>query len=60
VLAYAQTRAGIVEFGYRSASSDDRDAPAKNTHYANQDDDDDTRGRSWWRPPLGAGLRGGL
>jgi phage FluMu gp28-like protein len=53
VLAYAQTCAGVVEFGYRSASTDarpDNGGPP----------DDDDRARDWWRPPLGASLRGGV
>ena len=54
VLAYAQTRSGVVEFGYRSASTD-----AKPRDGGPPDDDEDSR-RDWWRPPLGAGLRGGI
>jgi len=50
VLAYAQTRANLVEFGYRSASTD----------ASRRDNDDDDDARDWWRPPLGAGLRGGI
>lgn len=53
VLAYAQTRAGIVEFGYRSASTDARPRDGGPP-------DEDSAGRDWWRPPLGAGLRGGI
>jgi phage FluMu gp28-like protein len=52
VLAYAQTRAGIVEFGYRSASTEA--APRD----GGPPDDDESR--DWWKPPLGAGLRGGI
>ncbi|ACF01893.1 Mu-like prophage FluMu protein GP28 [Rhodopseudomonas palustris TIE-1] len=52
VLAYAQTRSKLVEFGYRGAgdSAASGDGPP--------DDQDDAR--DWWRQPLGAGLRGGL
>jgi phage FluMu gp28-like protein len=53
VLAHAHTRSNIVEFGYRSASTDSskrNDGPS----------DDGDSGRDWWRQPLGAGLRGGL
>jgi len=54
VLAYAQTRSGIVEFGYRSASTDARPRDG------GPPDDDADAVRDWWRPPLGAGLRGGI
>jgi phage FluMu gp28-like protein len=54
VLAYARTRANLVEFGYRSASTD-ASAAARGDY---PDNDDDDR-RDWWRSPLGAGLRGG-
>jgi phage FluMu gp28-like protein len=52
VLAYAQTRAGVVEFGYRSASTDARASDGGTG--------EDDEARDWWRPPLGAGLRGGI
>lgn len=52
VLAYAQTRSKLVEFGYRGAG--DSAAPGDGP----PDDQDDTR--DWWRQPLGAGLRGGV
>ena len=51
VLAYAQTRAKLWEADYRSASSQAAvpgDLP---------DDSDDDR-RPWWKPPLGASIRG--
>jgi phage FluMu gp28-like protein len=54
VLAYAQTRTGIVEFGYRSASTDAKPRDG------GPPDDDENSVRDWWRPPLGAGLRGGI
>jgi phage FluMu gp28-like protein len=54
VLAYAQTRAGIVEFGYRSAATDARPQDG------GPPDDDEGTTRDWWRPPLGANLRGGI
>jgi phage FluMu gp28-like protein len=55
VLAYAQTRAGVVEFGYRSAAT-----ATASSHRGDLPDDDSPMQREWWRPPLGAGLRGGL
>lgn len=55
VLAYAQTRANLVEFAYRSASTDA--ATAARGDLPNDGDDAD---RDWWRSPLGAGLRGGI
>lgn len=54
-LAHFSSRMRHVEYGYRAASP------------RNQDDgrmsdlpptDNNTRDRKWWRPPLGAGLRG--
>lgn len=54
VLAYAQTRSGIVEFGYRSASTDARPGDG------GPPEDDDSFSRDWWKPPLGASLRGGI
>lgn len=52
VLAYAQTRSGVVEFGYRSAATDASDQ--KGSIFG------DDEGRAWWRQPLGASLRGSL
>lgn len=52
VLAYAQTRANLVEFAYRSAATRDPENPSG-------DDDTDT-GRTWWKAPLGARIRGGF
>ncbi|WP_234831208.1 hypothetical protein [Rhodopseudomonas palustris] len=53
VLAYAQTRSGIVEFDYRGADERpdirDDDGPP-----------DDDGVHTWWRAPLGARLRGSL
>jgi phage FluMu gp28-like protein len=48
-LAVGAARSGPAEYGYRGV-------PAVGSRADN--DDDDARG--WWRPPLGAGLRGGL
>ncbi|WP_316171079.1 terminase large subunit domain-containing protein [Bradyrhizobium sp. SZCCHNRI1058] len=56
VLAYAQTRAQLVEFGYRSPNTKDADAPSG----ARSEDDDDRDQAKWWREPLGARIRGGL
>ncbi len=53
VLAYAQTRSGVVEFDYRSASTD----AAGQTGSIFGDEDE---GRAWWRQPLGASLRGSV
>ncbi|UFZ05498.1 terminase family protein [Bradyrhizobium ontarionense] len=58
VLAYAQTRAQLVEFGYRSPNSRDANNPAKGG--PSHDDDEDRDQSRWWRPPLGARIRGGL
>lgn len=59
VLAYAQTRAQLVEFGYRSPNS--RDQAGDAARGGPRDDDDDRGGsRRWWRSPLGARIRGGL
>ncbi|MET4199113.1 phage FluMu gp28-like protein [Bradyrhizobium sp. LA8.1] len=52
VLAYAQTRANLVEFDYRSAATRDPENPSG-------DEDRDT-GRAWWKAPLGARIRGGF
>ncbi|MGW1423630.1 terminase large subunit domain-containing protein [Bradyrhizobium manausense] len=52
VLAYAQTRAQLVEFDYRSARTPDPENPSG-------DEDSDT-GRAWWKAPLGARIRGGF
>jgi phage FluMu gp28-like protein len=57
-LAYAQTRADVVEFDYRGlaskASADIHDRPR-------HDDDTDRGARGeWWRSPLGARLRGSI
>lgn len=51
VLAYAQTRANVVEFGYRSASTE-RDGLSGGP--------DESSERDWFKPPLGAGLRGSI
>lgn len=51
VLAYAQTRSNVVEFDYRSASTE------LGTF---SDGPDDISERDWWREPLGAGLRGSI
>jgi phage FluMu gp28-like protein len=52
VLAYAQTRSGVFEFGYRSEASEGRDFSGP------QHDDDDGPDREWWRSPLGSRVRG--
>lgn len=52
LLAYAQTRANLVEFDYRSAATRDPENPSG-------DEDTDT-GRNWWKSPLGARIRGGF
>jgi phage FluMu gp28-like protein len=54
VLAYAQTRGALVEFDYRGVGSD-----AKRDDFNHASDERDDDARDWWRPPLGAGLRGG-
>lgn len=51
VLAYAQTRSGVVEFGYRSASTDRASVAAM------LPDESDDNARAWWKPPLGARIR---
>lgn len=56
VLAYAQTRANLVEFGYRSASTDARG----DTGSALATEDEDGGWSSVGRAPLGARLRGSL
>lgn len=53
VLAYAQTRAKLVEFDYRAA------APA-NDGGALGGPDDENDARPWWKAPLGARIRGGF
>ncbi|MGJ5203595.1 hypothetical protein [Bradyrhizobium sp. HKCCYLR20261] len=56
VLAYAQTRAQLVEFGYRSPNT----VQASEPRGPRSDDDDDRDQGRWWRGPLGARIRGGL
>jgi phage FluMu gp28-like protein len=54
VLFYAASRADPMEIAYRGASTEaaaTRDGP---------DEVDDDDARAWWKPPLGAGLRGGI
>lgn len=51
VLAYAHTRGTLVEFGYRSASTDRAGADA------GLPDDVDDGTRDWWKQPLGARIR---
>lgn len=50
ILAEAAAQADPVEFGYRGASNAARSGGPP----------DDNEERNWWRPPLGAGLRGSL
>ncbi|WP_316191268.1 MULTISPECIES: terminase large subunit domain-containing protein [unclassified Bradyrhizobium] len=57
VLAYAQTRSQLVEFGYRSPNTATVDDAARG---ARSDDDHDRDQAKWWREPLGARIRGGL
>lgn len=52
VLAYAQTRAKLVEFDYRSAATKDPENLSG--------DEDGGSGRAWWKAPLGARIRGGF
>ncbi|WP_315742780.1 MULTISPECIES: terminase large subunit domain-containing protein [unclassified Bradyrhizobium] len=56
VLAYAQTRSQLVEFGYRSPNTQEADG----ARGPRSDDDDDRDQGRWWRGPLGAHIRGGL
>lgn len=52
-LAYFASRQDFWEAAYRSASTD---ASADRSGLASNDDNE----RGWWKPPLGAGLRGNL
>jgi phage FluMu gp28-like protein len=54
VLAYAATRADVVEYDYRAVTS------AADVRGSRAPDDDADDERKWWRTPLGAGLRGNL
>ncbi|UGA45998.1 terminase family protein [Bradyrhizobium quebecense] len=54
-LGYAQTRSGVREVGYRSQSTDDGRSPLEDTG-----GDPVGGARDWWRPPMGARLRGTL
>lgn len=53
-LAHFASRMRWVEYGYRAA------APAAQSGNDSPDADDAQRGDNWWRPPLGARLRGGF
>jgi len=53
VLGYAATRGDAVEYGYRAMQNDLGRVGAF-------DDDRDGEERAWWKPPLGARLRGSL
>jgi phage FluMu gp28-like protein len=53
VLAYAHTRSNTVEFGYRGPSTEMGDPMGG-------PDEGDGETRSWWKPPLGAGMRGSV
>ena len=55
VLAYAQTRGQLVEFGYRGVEPD----PVRPT-LDTADEADASGERGWWEGPLGASLRGGI
>ncbi|WP_299370446.1 hypothetical protein [uncultured Tateyamaria sp.] len=52
-LAFFASRSEVTEYGYETAR-DQRSA------LADGDDPYDTDTRDWWRPPMGAGLRGGV
>jgi phage FluMu gp28-like protein len=54
VLAYAATRADVVEYDYRGVKQSS--GATSDSPFASVDDD----AKGWWRSPLGAGLRGGL
>jgi phage FluMu gp28-like protein len=53
-LAHFASRMRWVEYGYRAAS------PAAGSGNTNADADDARHDDHWWRPPLGARLRGGM
>ena len=52
-LGYAQTRSGVVEFGYRSVSADAVQTEGSGSAFGEEE-------QAWWRSPLGARLRGSL
>jgi len=55
-LAHAAMKAEWIEYGYRPAGL----SAGSGQGLRPDPDDDAPRGGDWWRPPLGAGLRGGL
>ncbi|MEX0842478.1 MAG: hypothetical protein WD039_09375, partial [Xanthobacteraceae bacterium] len=55
VLAHAASRSDPVEFAYRPVPSFSAGRPGLDTA-----DDEVDEARPWWRPPLGANVRGGL
>jgi phage FluMu gp28-like protein len=57
-LAHFASRMQWHEYGYQAVPS--ATAPARDNFWDGDDDIPDGAGRPWWKPPLGAGLRGGI